>query len=51
MQNLDLHPETSNLSSAIRLFVLDYFRTRAISMMFIGERQTASPTLAPVHAE
>ena len=51
MQNLDLHPETSNLSSAIRLFVLDYFRTRAISMMFIGERQTAASTLAPVRAE
>lgn len=39
---IDRHRKTSNLSSAIRLFVLDYFRTRAISLMFIGERQIAS---------
>ena len=51
MQNLDLHPETSNLSSAIRLFVRDYFRTRAISMMFIGERQKPSPALVPADAD
>lgn len=38
---IDRHRKTSNLSSAIRLFVLDYFRTRAISLMFIGERQIA----------
>ena len=49
--SIDRHRKTSNLSSAIRLFVLDYFRTRAISMMFIGERQTAASTLAPVRAE
>ena len=35
-----------HLSSAIRLFVLDHFRTRAISTMFIGERQS-SPSIAP----
>ncbi|MCB1414137.1 MAG: ribbon-helix-helix domain-containing protein [Xanthobacteraceae bacterium] len=40
---IDRHRKTSNLSSAIRLFVLDYFRTRATSLMFIGERQMASP--------
>ena len=39
---IDQHRRTSNLSSAIRLFVLDYFRERAIGTMFIGERQTAS---------
>lgn len=49
--SIDRHRKTSNLSSAIRLFVLDYFRTRAISMMFIGERQAASSTLAAAHAE
>lgn len=45
---IDQHRRTSNLSSAIRLFVLDYFRERAISAMFIGERQ-ASPKLTPAH--
>ncbi|MBE0703113.1 MAG: aryl-sulfate sulfotransferase [Bradyrhizobiaceae bacterium] len=45
---IDQHRRTSNLSSAIRLFVLDYFRERAISTMFIGERQ-ASPKLTPAH--
>jgi predicted DNA-binding ribbon-helix-helix protein len=43
---IDQHRKTSNLSSAIRLFVLDYFRSRNISSMFIGERQS-SPPLAP----
>jgi len=41
---IDQHRRTSNLSSAIRLFVLDYFRERAIGTMFIGERQ-ATPNL------
>lgn len=45
---IDQHRRTSNLSSAIRLFVLDYFRERAIGTMFIGERQ-AAPKLTPAH--
>lgn len=44
---IDTNRSTHNLSSAIRLFVLDYFRTRAVSMMMIGESRTASPDLAP----
>jgi len=44
--SIDTSRRTSNLSSAIRLFVLEHFRTRAVSTMFIGERQTASPRLA-----
>jgi predicted DNA-binding ribbon-helix-helix protein len=44
--SIDHHRQTSNLSSAIRLFVLDHFRTRAMSAMFIGERQR-SPSIAP----
>jgi predicted DNA-binding ribbon-helix-helix protein len=43
---IDRSRKTNNLSSAIRLFVLDHFRTRAISTMFIGERQV-SPSIAP----
>lgn len=43
---IDQHRKTSNLSSAIRLFVLDYFRSRTISTMLIGERQS-SPSLSP----
>lgn len=35
---IDRSRKTSNLSSAIRLFVLDHFRTRAVTTMFIGER-------------
>jgi len=42
---IDQHRRTSNLSSAIRLFVLDYFRERAIGTMFIGERQQAASKL------
>lgn len=30
--------QQGNLSSAIRLFVLDHFRARAVTSMFIGER-------------
>jgi hypothetical protein len=33
-------------SSAIRLFVLDYFRSRTVNSMCIGERR-ASPSLVP----
>lgn len=47
LAGIDTHRDTRNLSSAIRLFVLNYFRTRAISMMMIGESRTESPGLAP----
>ena len=47
IDTIDRSRKTNNLSSAIRLFVLDHFRTRAISTMFIGERQS-SPSIAPV---
>ncbi len=43
---IDEQRKTSNLSSAIRLFVLEYFRARAASAMYIGERQK-SPNLVP----
>ena len=36
---IDRTRKTANLSSAIRLFVLDHFRTRAVTSVFIGERQ------------
>lgn len=35
---IDQHRKTSNLSSAIRLFVLDHFRHRASGAVVIGER-------------
>jgi len=44
--SIDQHRKTNNLSSAIRLFVLDYFRSRSVSAMFIGERRTA-PSIVP----
>ena len=43
---IDRTRKTSNLSSAIRLFVLDHFRARAVTTMFIGER-VQSPGIAP----
>ena len=43
---IDRSRKTNNLSSAIRLYVLEHFRTRAVSTMFIGERQM-SPSIAP----
>ncbi|MBB5054814.1 putative DNA-binding ribbon-helix-helix protein [Afipia massiliensis] len=43
---IDRTRKTANLSSAIRLFVLDHFRTRAVTSMFIGERQP-SPSIVP----
>ncbi len=46
IDTIDRDRKTNNLSSAIRLFVLDHFRTRAISTMFIGERLT-SPSIVP----
>lgn len=36
--SIDEQRRTSNLSSAIRLFVLEHFRLRAASNTFIGER-------------
>ncbi len=39
---IDRTRKTANLSSAIRLFVLDHFRTRAVTSVFIGERQPSS---------
>jgi predicted DNA-binding ribbon-helix-helix protein len=48
--SIDQHRKTSNLSSAIRLFVLDHFRTRAMSAVFIGERQKP-PSIVPALAE
>lgn len=48
--SIDQHRQTGNLSSAIRLFVLDHFRTRAMSAVFIGERQK-SPSIAPALSE
>ena len=44
---IDAHRKTNNLSSAVRLFVLDYFRVRAISAVMIGERQGMHAPIAP----
>jgi predicted DNA-binding ribbon-helix-helix protein len=44
---IDTHRRTNNLSSAVRLFVLEHFRARAMSAMFIGERVTAAPSIVP----
>ncbi|HEY0236912.1 MAG TPA: ribbon-helix-helix domain-containing protein [Afipia sp.] len=44
--SIDEQRKTSNLSSAIRLYVLEHFRARAASAMYIGERQK-SPSLVP----
>jgi predicted DNA-binding ribbon-helix-helix protein len=46
---IDRQRQTNNLSSAIRLYVLDYYRERAIGTMFIGER-AAAPKFISVHA-
>jgi predicted DNA-binding ribbon-helix-helix protein len=48
LASIDIHRKTGNLSSAIRLFVLDYFRTRAVSMMMIGQSRIDAPKLAPL---
>ncbi len=46
---IDAHRHTGNLSSAIRLYVLDYFRTRATYSVMIGERRfVATQDIAPV---
>lgn len=44
---IDQHRKTNNLSSAIRLFVLEHFRARALSAVFIGERQGMTRHLEP----
>ena len=49
--SIDTTRRTGNLSSAIRLYVLEHFRTRAASAMFIGERQTPSTRLTPFGSE
>ena len=49
--SIDTSRKTSNLSSAIRRFVLEHFRTRAVSAMLIGERQAPSTRLAPLGSE
>jgi len=51
LASIDAQRKTDNLSSAIRLFVLDYFRTRATRMMLIGEGRMTSPSLVPIAAE
>ena len=46
---IDAQSHTCNLSSAIRLYVLDYFRTRATYSAMIGERRfVATQDIAPV---
>jgi predicted DNA-binding ribbon-helix-helix protein len=49
--SIDTDRRTSNLSSAIRLYVLEHFRTRAANTMFIGERLAPSTRLAPLGPE
>ena len=49
--SIDTDRKTNNLSSAIRLFVLEHFRTRAVSTMFIGERQVSPTRLATLGPE
>jgi predicted DNA-binding ribbon-helix-helix protein len=44
---IDAHRKTNNLSSAVRLFVLDYFRVRASSAVMIGERHSMHVPIAP----
>ncbi len=46
ISSIDERRQTSNLSSAIRLIVLEHFRTRADRPIYIGERQRA-PSLVP----
>jgi predicted DNA-binding ribbon-helix-helix protein len=48
---IDTTRRTGNLSSAIRLYVLEHFRTRAASAIFIGERQSPSTRLTPLGSE
>ncbi len=44
---IDRNRKTNNLSSAIRLFVLDHFQKRAARTMHIGAYQN-SPNIAPL---
>ncbi len=46
IEEIDRQRRTSNLSSAIRLHVLDHYRNRALSLVMIGERQQ-SPSIVP----
>ncbi|MBN8967315.1 MAG: ribbon-helix-helix domain-containing protein [Rhizobiales bacterium] len=46
ISSIDQMRQTGNLSSAIRLFVLEHFRTLANRPLYIGERQGA-PSLVP----
>lgn len=46
ISSIDEKRQTSNLSSAIRLFVLEHFRTRANRPIYIGERQNV-PSFVP----
>lgn len=47
LTSIDTQRKTDNLSSAIRLFVLEYFRTRAISLVMIGESRPNAPAAVP----
>ncbi|MGB3865921.1 MAG: ribbon-helix-helix domain-containing protein [Xanthobacteraceae bacterium] len=47
LTSIDTQRKTDNLSSAIRLFVLDYFRTRAVSLVMIGESRPQVPAAVP----
>lgn len=46
---IDAQRHTGNLSSAIRLYVLDYYLTRATYSVMIGERRfVATQDIAPI---
>lgn len=45
---IEAQRETGNLSSAIRLYVLDHFRTRANYSVLIGERRYVPTADAPI---
>lgn len=47
--SIDQHRQTSNLSSAIRLYILEYYRSRTISSMYIGEKRPAPPLVPSLH--
>ena len=51
IDTIDRNRKTNNLSSAIRIFVLEHFRDRAITTMLIGERQIAPSHFAPLAPE
>lgn len=41
IEAIDSGRKTNNLSSAVRLFVLEHYRLRSVSSMMIGEAQPA----------